>query len=68
MKSKQHKLNGWCKKAQVTMIMRDISTEMLAEQTGYCTQHLSAVLNGRIISEKAVNKISDILGISNEYG
>lgn len=67
MKSKQKKLPNWCKKAQVTMIMNDIDTEMLSERTGYCPQHLNAILNGRVRSDKGVAKISSVLGISSEY-
>ena len=67
MKYKQYKLSDWCKRAQITMIEKDISIESLADQTGYCRQHLTSVLNGRLISDKAISKISDILGISNEH-
>ena len=66
-KYKQYKLPDWCKRAQIAMIRNDISIDYLAEVTGYCRQHVNAVLNGRLISEKAISKISDCLGISNEH-
>lgn len=67
MKYKQKKLNNWCKRAQVTMIMNDISIEMLEKRTGYCSQHINAIINGRLKSQPAIDKIADALGISNEY-
>lgn len=67
MKYKQYKLSDWCKRAQITMIEKDISIDALAEKTGYCRQHLTSVLNGRLISDKAISTISDILEISNEH-
>lgn len=67
MKYKQYKLPEWCKRAQIKMIEDDISVETLANNVGYCRQHVSSVLTGRLRSEKAVSKISDFLGISNEH-
>lgn len=65
--SKRYKLPPWCKKARVTLIMNDMTVEDIAEKTGYCVQHVNSILSGRLKSQKAVDKISDVLGISNEY-
>lgn len=67
MKYKQYKLSPWCKRAQIAMIKKDITIEQLMNDTGYCRQHLKSVLNGRLISDKAISVISDYLGISNEH-
>jgi len=67
MKYKQYKLSDWCKRAKCAMINGDISVSELMEKTGYCQQHITSVLNGRLISEPAINAISDVLGISNEH-
>lgn len=67
MRYKQYKLSPWCKAAKIAMIKKDISIDDLIENTGYCRPHLTAVLNGRVISESTISKISDYLGISNEH-
>lgn len=66
-KYKQYRLPDWCKRAQIAMIRDDITLDDLAKATGYCRQHINAVINGRLISEKAINNISMCLGISNEH-
>ena len=67
MKYTKYKLPPWCKNAVATMVMNDVTTEDLSEKTGYCVQHINGILHGRIRSQKAVNAISDCLGISNQY-
>ena len=67
MKYKQYKLSDWCKNAQIKMIQKDISVSELVNATGYSPQHISSVLNGRLISDRAISKISEYLGISNEH-
>ena len=67
MKYKQYKLSGWCKRAQIKMIEDGITVGDLVGGTGYCRQHISSVLNGRLRSDKAVARISKFLGISTEY-
>ena len=68
MNYKQYKLSPWCKRAQIAMIKKDLSISDLCDATGYSPQHVSSVINGRLISNKAISKISDFLGISNEHG
>lgn len=67
MKYKQHKLSKWSKQAQITMIKKDISIEKLAEETTYSPQHLNAILNDRVRSDRGRKRISEVLGISSEY-
>lgn len=64
MKYKQYKHSAWSKRAQITMIEKDITLASLAKETGYSVPHLRAVVNGRIISDIAIKKISDALCIS----
>jgi plasmid maintenance system antidote protein VapI len=49
------------------MIRRDITVPELAEAIGVTRQYASAIVNGRVIAEPAVKKISDYLGISDQY-
>ena len=67
MKYKRYKLSDWCKTAQIALITSGISIQELTERTGYSRQHVSSILNGRTISDRAISKISDVLGISNEH-
>ena len=67
MKYKQYKLDTWCKKAKIRMIEGDIPIEAVMAATGYGRSHLTCVLNGRLRSQTARDKISDYLGISNYY-
>lgn len=63
----KHILPGWCKKAKIQMVMKDISTVELANAIGVTRQHTAAVLNGRVFSMSTVKKISEYLGISDKY-
>ena len=67
MRYKQYKLSDWCKRAQITMLEKDITTTDVANEIGYTTPYVTSVLNGRLISDTAINKISEFLGISNEH-
>lgn len=67
MKYKNYKLSPWCKRAQIAMIKKDIAISDVVDATGYSPQHVSSILNGRLISDKAISKISDFLSISNEH-
>ena len=57
----------WCKQAKITMIMKDLREQDVTAATGYTRQHVNAVLNGRMASYTAIKRISDLLGISDEY-
>ncbi|MCC8066389.1 MAG: helix-turn-helix transcriptional regulator [Clostridiales bacterium] len=61
------KLSPWCKKAKIEMIRGDITPTMLAKELGYSREHVSSVLNGRVVSPPAIKKISDYLHISDSY-
>lgn len=58
------KLSPWCKKAKIEMIRENISTTILAKELGHSREHVSSVLNGRVVSPPAIKKISDYLHIS----
>lgn len=60
----EEKLSPWCKKAKVTMIMKDIGVGAIAQKLGYTRQYTSSVLNGRTVSPPARKRISDFLNIS----
>jgi len=57
----------WCKEAKVAMVWKNLDYEDVAKATGYTRQHVSAVVNGRAVSEPAIKRISDFLGISDDY-
>ena len=61
------KLSPWCKLVKHTLIDRDMEVAELAEKTGLARPYLSSVINGRVYSEPAINKVSYVLGISNDY-
>ena len=61
------KLPTWCKVAKIKRIIDDCDIDALAEATGYTRQYTSAVLNGKAAADSAVNRISEVLGISNDY-
>ena len=54
----------WCKEAKVAMVWKDMDYSDIAKATGYTRQHISAVINGRVVSVPAIKRISDLLGIS----
>lgn len=63
----ERKLPNWCKEAKITMIRKDITVPELASAVGMTRQYASAIVNGRVIAEPAIKKISDYLGISDQY-
>lgn len=58
------KLPRWCKEAKVAMIWHDLDYADVAKAMGYTRQHVSAILNGRVVSMPAIKRISEYLGIS----
>ena len=67
VKYKQYKLSPWSKVVKISMIIKEISIEDIANETGYSRTTLTAVINGRIISDNIKAAISDYLGIKTEY-
>lgn len=58
-------LSPWCKEVKIALIKRDMTVGELAEQIGLTREYTSAIVNGRIYAEPAVNAISDVLNIAN---
>ena len=58
------KIPRWCKEAKTAMIWKELSYADIAAETGYTRQHVSAILNGRVVSFPAIKRISALLGIS----
>lgn len=44
-----------------------MTIDELAMKAGFSREYVSAILNGRVVSENGINKISDTLNISNDY-
>ena len=63
----ERKLPNWCKEAKVQMIRKDITVPELAQAIGVTRQYVSAIINGRVIAQPMVKKISDYLEISDQY-
>ena len=64
MGRKRRELPQWSKEAKKAMIDRNISgPKELAEQLGFSRTHLTAVLNGSVISDAARERICDYLGV-----
>lgn len=63
----ERRLPNWCKEAKIQMVCKDISVPQLAQAIGVTRQYASAVVNGRVIAEPVIKKISDYLGISDQY-
>ena len=61
------RLPPWCKLVKHTLIDRDMEVSELATKTGMARPYLSSIINGSVYSQSAVNKVSDCLGISNDY-
>ena len=57
----------WCKNAKIAMIEADISTGELAAALNFTPEYMSAILNGRVMTYTAIDKVSDYLKISNQY-
>lgn len=58
------KLPPWCKRAKIAKIQQDMSVSDISDALGYSRQHVTAVLNGKVISPPARKRISDFLNIS----
>lgn len=54
----------WSKRAVITMIVKEKSTKMVADETGMTPQYCASILYGRVNSPEAIKKISSVLGIS----
>nr|WP_279326485.1 MULTISPECIES: helix-turn-helix transcriptional regulator [Lachnospiraceae] len=46
------------------MLSQGISTNQLADSTGMRREYVSSILNGRVVSQPAIQKISDFLNIA----
>lgn len=57
----------WCARARHALIDAGMTQKSLAEKIGVSHVTVSAVINGRYISEPIINKISEALGIDNSY-
>lgn len=58
------KLSPWCKKAKISIIIKDIDITIMAEELGYKRPYVSSILNGGVICLPARKKISEYLNIS----
>lgn len=58
------KLSPWCKKAKISVILKDINITTMANELGYQRPYVSSVLNGGVVCSPARKKISDYLNIS----
>lgn len=54
----------WCKRAVITMIENEISTNVVANACGFTPQYTASILYDRVNSPTARKKISAFLGIS----
>lgn len=61
---KEKELPTWCKNAKIAMLSQGISTNQLADSTGMRREYVSSILNGRVVSQPAIQKISDFLNIA----
>lgn len=61
------KLPAWCKRVKIRLIEKDITISQLATAIGVTRQYASAIINGRVIAEPVIKKISDYLEISDDY-
>ena len=58
-------LSAWSKEAKKAMIDHDLSFNELADLCGYKREYISAIINGRVVSDDAKEKISQVLKIDN---
>lgn len=63
----KRKLPSWCKLVKHILIERELSISELADELGYERPYLSSVINGKVVSQPAINAVSDELEISNDY-
>lgn len=57
----------WCKTAKKKMIDLGWPTETVAEKTGLTRNTVSLAINGARYNQRTIDKISQVLDISNEY-
>ena len=60
-------LPPWCKRAKIRMIEKDIRPTDLANELGMTRSYVSSILNGRVIAEPAIKRISTYLEIRDTY-
>lgn len=61
------KLRPWCKAVKIELIERDMTIADLAERIGHQRTYVSAVINGRVISEPVIKLICDELNLKDDY-
>lgn len=54
----------WTITVKKALLDRKITTTILAKQMGECRPNLSALLNGRYVSEPMIRRVSEYLGIN----
>ncbi len=59
----EKKLTPWCENVKIAMIEREWSVQDLADAVGMSRVYTSALINGRVQSEAAMQLISDVLNI-----
>ena len=57
-------ISPWGKAVKTAMIQRNWTNKNLADAAHLSREYVSAVVNGRVISQSAIKAISDALGIS----
>ena len=57
-------LSPWCKQVKIRLIELNMTTSDPASKVGLTRIYTSAIVNGRVYSEPAIKKISDVLNIS----
>ena len=60
------KLSPWSKSVKKELIERDMSIKDVADELGMAREYVSAVINGRVYSESAVKKISNLLNVEDD--
>jgi len=63
MKPAKRVIPKWCKEAKKALIDKDMAIQDLSENIGFTREHVSAVINGRVISPNTQNLICDYLKI-----
>lgn len=62
----QKEMSPWEKKVRCALIERGMTINALADATGMARVYTSAVVNERVISEPARERINTVLGIDTE--
>lgn len=63
----KRKLSPWCRAVKHAMLDRQLDVGDVAEDLHMTRPYTSSIINGRVYSAVAVKKISDYLGISDDY-